>query len=144
MRNCFTMMVKSVPLCSLHCHARFFFEWGENLADFEDKAQKEKGNILYLSKGNTILPLKNGFVPRDMLVLSIMTLSVDLLRQIATDPHGFSRAHSIVNGLFNFPQGALPFPCNASLKRHLLSVWSARQKYSANVVTITRNLSSPN
>lgn len=69
--------------------------------------------------------IKNARVPGDMLVLSVMTLSADLLRQIATDPHGFSRAHSIGNGLFNFPQGALPFPCYASLKRHLLldSVW---------------------
>lgn len=54
--------------------------------------------------------LKNGSFPQDMLVLSIMTLSVDLLRQIATDPHGFSRPHSIENGLFNFPQGVLSFP----------------------------------
>lgn len=37
-------------------------------------------------------------------------------RQIATDPHGFSRAHTIRNGLFNFPQGALPLPHHASLK----------------------------
>lgn len=69
--------------------------------------------------------IKNARVPGDMLVLSVMTLSADLLRQIATDPHGFSRAHSIGNGLFNFPQGALPFPRYASLKRHPLldSVW---------------------
>lgn len=71
-----------------------------------------------------------------MLVLSVMTLSADLLRQIATDPHGFSRAHSIGNGLFNFPQGALPFPRYASLKRHpLLGLVGRKKKYSQNVVS---------
>lgn len=79
-------------------------------------AQVERGNIyIYIciyQKG-----IKNGSVPGDMLVLSIMTLDADLLRQIATDPHGFSRAHSIGNGLFNFPQGALPFPRYASLEK---------------------------
>lgn len=44
------------------------------------------------------------------------------LRQIATDPHGFFRSHSIGNGLFNFPQGALSFPLSASLRRHPLWV----------------------
>lgn len=66
--------------------------------------------------------IKNACVPWDMLVLSVMTLSVDLLRQIATDPHGFSRAHSIGNGLFNFPQGAVPFPRYASVRRRTLLV----------------------
>lgn len=80
------------------------------------RKHKEKRGIFYIyQKG-----VKNGSVPGDMLVLSVMTLSADLLRQIATDPHGFSRAHSIGNGLFNFPQGALPFPCYASLKKHPL------------------------
>lgn len=77
----------------------------------------KKKEIFWVSKGNTSFHLKNGCVPRDMLVWSVMTLGVDLLRQIATDPHGFSRAHSIGNGLFNFPQGAVPFPRYASLKR---------------------------
>lgn len=45
-----------------------------------------------------------------MLVLSVKTFSVDIPRQIAADLHGSSRAHSIGNGLFNFPQEALQFP----------------------------------
>ena len=108
----------------LLCNTQFICwpsERGKNLdACLQEEAQGERGNISYLSKGNTSFLLKNGSVPRDMLVLSIMTLSADLLRQIATDPHGFSRAHSIGNGLFNFPQGALPFPRYASLKQHPL------------------------
>lgn len=70
--------------------------------------------------------IKNARVPWDVLVLNVMTLSVDLLRQIATDPHGFSRAHSIGNGLFNFPQGAMPFPRYASLRRRTLLVSAGR------------------
>lgn len=78
------------------------------------REHKEEREIFYTYQ----MGIKNGSVPGDMLVLSIMTLCADLLRQIATDPHGFSRAHSIGNGLFNFPQGAVPFPHHASLKRH--------------------------
>lgn len=110
-----------VLVSMLLCNLQFICHREKNLHTYlQEAAQGEKGNILYISKGNTSLPLKNGSVPGDMLVLSVMTLSADLLRQIATDPHGFSRAHSIGNGLFNFPQGALPFPRYASLKRHPL------------------------
>lgn len=121
MRNCFTVMVRSVALRPLRRNSHVSFLNGEKTVSqiLKTRYQKRREIFYTYQKGNTILPLKNGFVPRDMLVLSIMTLGVDLLRQIATDPHGFSRAHSIGNGLFNFPQGALPFPRNASLKRHL-------------------------
>lgn len=102
-----------VPVIMLLCNLQFVSyssEWGGK------RKRKEIREIFYIyQKG-----IKNGSVPGDMLVLSVMTPSADLLRQIATDPHGFSRAHSIGNGLFNFPQGALPFSRYASLKRHPL------------------------
>lgn len=79
----------------------------------------KESEIVFVWKGNTSLPSKNGSFPRDMLVLSVMTFSVDLPGQIATDLHGFFRAHSIGNGLFNFPQEALQFPCCGSLKEAL-------------------------
>lgn len=129
MRGYFTFIVESVVLCSLSCSYKTFtfcFSEREKKKIFSEW-QKEKGEIFWISKGNTSLPLKNGSFPWDMLVLSVMTLSVDLLRQIATDPHGFSRAHSIGNGLFNFPQGALLFPRYASLKRHPLCVYAVKK-----------------
>lgn len=92
---------------------------GWDLHTYLQKEAQGKGRreIFYIHQKG----IKNGPVPGDMLVLSVMTLTrAHLLRQIATDPHGFSRTHSIGNGLFNFPQGALPFPCYASLKRHPL------------------------
>ena len=99
------------------------------------KQHKERRETFYI-KRECKSPLKTGSVPRDMLVLSVMTLSADLLRQIVTDPHGFSRAHSIGNGLFNFPQGALPFPRNASLKRHaLLSLASLTKIFTKYCIT---------
>lgn len=123
---CCIVYYYAVTQPTIHCSSR----WRKKIfiPVCKREAQGEKGNILCISKGNTSPPLKNGSVPRDMLVLSVMTLSADLLRQIVTDPHGFSRAHSIGNGLFNFPQGALPFSCNASLKRHPLWGLASRAK----------------
>ena len=57
--------------------------------------------------GNSSLPLKNSSVPRDMLVLSVMTLSADLLRQIATDPHGFFQGTLDWKWTIQFPTGSL-------------------------------------
>lgn len=115
-RSCVTVIMKRVVLCSLWCYFKTHSSYVASLRlkkiYLQEKEQGEK------TLGNASLPLKNGSVPWDMWVWCIMTFSVDLLRQIATDPHGFSRAHSIGNGLFNFPQEALPFPHHASLKRH--------------------------
>lgn len=110
-----------VPVIMLLCNLQFIqyvsaLSRGKIFIPICKRKHKERREIFHMyQKG-----IKNGSVPGDMLVLSVMTLSADLLRQIATDPHGFSRAHSIGNGLFNFPQGALPFPRYASLKRHPL------------------------
>lgn len=141
------MLPRIVLVIMLLCNMQFIwycFEQGKNPHTcLQEEAQGEKGNILYISKGNVSLPLKNGSVPRDMLVLSVMTLSADLLRQIATDPHGFSRAHSIGNGLFNFPQGALPFPRYASLKQHpLLGFGQSKKIFTECSINSARALTS--
>lgn len=123
MTCCSTMIEESVVLGTLLCHyvtcnSCYSSERGEKNHSY---LHEEREIYSMDIKGMYVcLPLKNSCVPQDMLVLSVMTLGADPLRQIATDPHGFSRAHSIGNGLFNFPQGALPFPRSASLKR----VWS--------------------
>lgn len=116
--------------CYATCNSYYCSEWRKIFILVCKREQdKERREIFYI-KREYKSPLKNGSVPRDMLVLSVMTLSADLLRQIVTDPHGFSRAHSIGNGLFNFPQGALPFPRNASLKRHALLGFASHTKIS--------------
>lgn len=62
------------------------------------KHDERKGMFRFLSKAN-----KNGSVPRGHAGP----------RQIATDPHGFFRSHSIGNGPFNFPVEAFAVssPC---------------------------------
>lgn len=116
------MTEESVVLCwVLHCYATSHvppLNGGGNLQTcLQEGSTSREGKYLYIYICIYQKGIKNGSVPGDMLVLSIMTLDADLLRQIATDPHGFSRAHSIGNGLFNFPQGALPFPRYASLEK---------------------------
>lgn len=116
------MTEESVVLCwVLHCYATSRvppLNGGGNLQTcLQEGSTSREGKYLYIYICIYQKGIKNGSVPGDMLVLSIMTLDADLLRQIATDPHGFSRAHSIGNGLFNFPQGALPFPRYASLEK---------------------------
>lgn len=74
---------------------------------FRKKQKLGKGNILYISKGKTSLSLKNGSVPQDMLVLSVMTLSADLLRQIATDPPWIFQGTLDWKWSIQFPTGNL-------------------------------------
>lgn len=103
------------------------------------KGNTGRGEIFYIYKKG----IKKASLPGDMLVLSVMTLNADLLRQIATDPHGFSRADSIGNGLFNFPQGALPFPRYASLKRlPLLDLVGQMKIFAECCITGARTLRS--
>lgn len=112
--------------------------WGDFLATIP-KGNTSREEIFYIYKKG----IKKACVPGDMLVLSVMTLNADLLRQIATDPHGFSRADSIGNGLFNFPKGALPFPRYASLKRlPLLDLVGQMKIFAERCITVARSLRS--
>lgn len=113
--------------------------WGGILATIpKGNTGREGKYFIFIKKG-----IKKASLPGDMLVLSVMTLNADLLRQIATDPHGFSRADSIGNGLFNFPQGTLPFPRYASLKRlPLLDLVGQMKIFAECCITGARTLRS--
>lgn len=130
--------------CYATCNLCYYLKWKKKKSCKRYCKEKREIFYKYISNGTTSLLLKNGSVPQDMLVLSVMTLSADLLRQIATDPHGFSRAHSIGNGLFNFPQGALPFPRYASLKQHPLLGLGTRRIFTEFCINSLQGLSAPN
>ncbi len=132
---------RTAPVITLWCNlqiASYSSEQGNKIfIPICKRKHKERREIFYIYQRE----IKKGFVPRDMLVWSVMTLGADLLRQIATDPRGFPRAHSIGNGLFNSHREPCHFLALHHLKRRpLLGSVSQRKIFTESCFNSARTL----